>query len=640
MLERSQKRVLRRTGADLDLPPKVFNALSLLVEHAGELLDKDTLMQALWPGLVVEENNLSQVISALRRALGDEGGFIQTVPKRGFRFIAEVTALPDADAASAPTPEATAQVNETRAVVVIGAPALQPSSSSSGSPVSPGRRRWFGLALTTGVAASLAGAAWWRGRSPTAAPAPTLAVLPFKPLLAEGRDELLEIGMADSLIARLSTVPGLVVRSTGSMLRYAGAGQDPLRAARELGVDWVVDGTLQRRGEHLRATARLLRATDGAAAWSGIFDQKSSSVFDIQDQISTKVMHALAPLLQARIVANTHLSEAGGTRSTEAYRLYLTAAWLSQGGRIEDVDNGVSLLQQALAIDPGYALAWAELAWVYRRRLWNTDAEPAEVFEPANAALERALAVVPQLAQARAGLGFSRYWFDFDWPGAEREFRSALAINPNVVSAHWGLTVLLLTQGRIGEGFVHMRFARELDPMSPLFNTMEASFLVAAGRLAEARVRQDQALDLAPNLWLTHAALAQLSFALQQPEKGIAALRRAAELATGTVRPQAVLAAHLAGLGQVDEARAGLNHLLAASRTRYVPPTSLALVHAALGETAPALAALEHALVVRDARLIYLKDDPGWSPLRSEPRFVELMKKLKFDRLGPGLVPV
>ena len=154
-----------------------------------------------------------------------------------------------------------------------------------------------------------------------------LAVLPFKPLAAESRDELLEVGMADSLIARLSTVPGLVVRSVGSVQRYAGGEQDPVRAAQDLEVAWIVDGSLQRRGDQLRVTARLLRASDGTAAWSGSFDEKFTSVFDVQDAISTRVLQALSDKLQAgaSVGAGTPGAELGGTRDTEAYHLYLAA---------------------------------------------------------------------------------------------------------------------------------------------------------------------------------------------------------------------------------------------------------------------------------------------------------------------------
>ena len=211
----------------------------------------------------------------------------------------------------------------------------------------------------------------------------TLAVLPFKPLVSDARDELLEVGMADSLIARLSTVPGLVVRSIGSVRRYAGADQDPLRAARDLDVAWIVDGSLQRRGDQLRVTARLLRAADGSAAWSGSFDEKFTGVFEVQDVISARVAQVLAPSLEVFAGAPSPQTGLGGTRNTDAYQLYLAAARHAQDMRADGLRKSIDLYKQALELDPGYALAWVGLAETYRRTLFGADAVPSEVFEPA-----------------------------------------------------------------------------------------------------------------------------------------------------------------------------------------------------------------------------------------------------------------
>jgi DNA-binding winged helix-turn-helix (wHTH) protein/TolB-like protein/tetratricopeptide (TPR) repeat protein len=637
VLERSRQQVRHRDGSTLNLTPRLYSALLLFVENAGELLDKDALMLALWPGLVVEENSLSQVISGLRRALADDtqhSRYIQTVPRRGFRFIATVTVLPD-QVAPMPQPESVPPL----------APASDPHTNAGGRRASDRqreKRRWLRLALASSVAAGLGGIGWWashRARTvDTAAQLSTLAVLPFKPLVAEGRDELLEVGMADSLIARLSTVPGLVVRSVGSVRRYAGAEQDPLRAARELDVAWIVDGSLQRRGDQLRVTARLLRTADGGAAWSGSFDEKFTGVFDVQDLISARVAQVLAPTLEVGAAAHAPLTGIGGTRNTDAYQLYLAAGRLAQDMRSDGLRKSQALYNQALAIDPGFALAWVGLAEAHRRTLFGADAMPSEVFEPASVAVQRALAIVPNLAEALAERAVKLYWFDFDWSAAEREFRRALAINPNVVTAHFGLATLLLTQDRPDEGFAHMRSARELDPMSPVLNTLEAAYLLAAGRRDEARARLNRAFDIAPNFWLAHSILGMLLMAEQQPEQAIAALRRGVMLADNS-RASALLGIYLARGGQREEAREILNQLLSRAQTRYVAPSSLASVHLALGEVGSALDALDRAFLSRDTRLIFLKDDPRLAGLRKEPRFIALMQKLKLDRYGPGLSP-
>ena len=628
VLERSQQCVRHRDGTRLSLTPRLFSALLLFAENPGRLMSKDALMLALWPGLVVEENNLSQVVSNLRRALGDgtQGSrYIQTVPRQGFRFVATVTVLPDLAVPEAPPP----------------------AGESPLSPPPPPRRPWLRAALVGGAALGLGGGGWWllqdpAGKGPAARPT-TLAVLPFRPLMTEGRDELLELGMADALIGRLSTVPGLVVRSTGAVLRFGGANQDPLRAARDLDVQWIVDGSLQRRGDQLRVTARLLWAADGSAAWSGSFDEKFTGVFELQDLISNRVLGALAPKLQARAHlpggAAAPFAALGGTRDTDAYQLYLAAFSHAQSLRPDGLRMSRDLFQQAIGLDPTYALAYVGLAETHRRRLYATDAVPAEVFEPADAAIRRALVLAPGLAEAHAGNGFKLYWYDFNWAEAEREFRRAEAVNPNVVFAQLGLAMLMLTQDRPDQGFVHLRLARELDPLSPLLNALEASYLLDAGRADEAGARLTRAFDVAPDFWLAYMVQSSLYLARKRPDEGVAALRRAVALAPASTGPVSVLGMHLARLGRRDEARVVLNQLLALERTRYVPPTALAAVQASLGESGAALDSLDKALAVRDPRLIFLKDDRRWMGLRQEPRFKALMVRLRLDRFGPGLSP-
>jgi DNA-binding winged helix-turn-helix (wHTH) protein/TolB-like protein/tetratricopeptide (TPR) repeat protein len=640
VLEPAQQRVLRRDGTTLQLTPRLFSALSLLIEHRGELLEKEWLMRALWPGMVVEENNLSQVVSGLRRALGERGResrFIETVPRRGFRFIAPVT-FPAGDAPVA-TPSSAAP-----AVTPQGPTALDEDAAPAGSSVAAAgpRRRLLQGAFAAFATAGLVAIGMRIRRGPAAAPAaaPTLAVLPFRLLVPNEGDRLLEVGMADSLITRLSAVPGLVVRSTGAVRRYTDREQDPLRAAADLDVRWIVDGSVQRVGDQLRVTSRLLQASDGRALWAGSFDERFTSVFDVQDRISNRVVQVLAPELRLRASAIAPVADVGGTRSPEAYQLYLAAMRRAESGRGDSLREAVELYRQALAIDPAYADAWVGLAWAHRRGVWNADALPGEAFDRSSEALKRAIALVPGFVPARAAIGTTKYFHDFDWPGAERELLGVLEINPNLSAARWDLALLMLTQDRIEAGFEQLRMARELEPTSPVLNAIEASFLIDSGRLAAARLRLSRAFDFAPNLWLSHVALGLLRFAERKPDDGIIAMRRAVELTDETTRPRAVLAFHLAKVGRQDETRAILQGMLARSRTRFVPPTSLALVHAALGERTAVLDQLERGLAMRDTRMIYLKDDPGWADVRSEPRFKSLMMKLGLDHFGPGLTPI
>jgi TolB-like protein/Tfp pilus assembly protein PilF len=501
-------------------------------------------------------------------------------------------------------------------------------------------RRSTGLAFFAAATMGAAASAWWwfAGRaSPRGSSAvrSTLAVLPFKPLVAEARDELLEVGMADSLIARLSILPGLIVRSVGSVRRFSGPDQDAMRAARELDVAWIVDGSLQRRGDQLRITARLLSAPEGAAAWSGSFDQKVTGVFDMQDAISERIAGVLAPLLDPakdrRLAAAT-----GGSRNADAYQLYLAARQHAQGIRSAGLRKSVELYNKAIELDPGYALAYTGLVESYRRMIFGADIAPIDAFEPAKVAAQRALDLAPGLAEAHAGIGWIRFWYDFDWPGAEGKFRKALALNANVVEAHFGLGLLLLSLDRPDEGFSHIRWARELDPLSLILNTLEAGFLIDRGQRAEAATRVQRVFEIEPNFWVAHLTQAGLYLAEGRADEALAAVRRADALADGSSQATAVLGLMLVRMGKGDEARAVLARLVALQRTRYVPPTTVAAIQAALGDAGLALDSLELAYAVRDTRLVYMKDDGRWSTLRQQPRFVALLRRMKLDQFGPG----
>ena len=380
-LDALQRRVLRRDGTLVGLTPRLVDALLYLVERPGQLLDKNALMEALWPGLVVEENNLSQTISALRRALGDESQdsrYIQTVPRRGFRFVADVKPLRDTGESDATPPDATtsspAEVAQDPAEAAprpADDPTTEPAAVAAPAPFDGGRHwRRFGIALASVIA--LVAVEWCvarlQGTPPANQPTTTLAVLPFKPLVSESRDELLEVGMADSLIARLSTVPGLVVRSVGSVQRYAGLNQDPLAAARELEVEWVVDGTIQRWGNQIRVTARLLRA-DGTARWSGSFDEKFTGVFDVQNMISDRVAQVIAPRLGA---SDRKGLAASGTQNPDAYQFYLAARSQAQSVRPSGLKRSIEFYKKAIELDPNYALAYAGLA----RRIVGSRSAP------------------------------------------------------------------------------------------------------------------------------------------------------------------------------------------------------------------------------------------------------------------------
>lgn len=628
-----ERRLCRSDGSLIEISPRLFDALLFFLQRPGQLLDKESLLETLWPGLVVEDNNLNQLVSALRRVLGDDAQasrWIQTVPRRGFRFVGSVVAKRAEAAAAAPPALAVAPESVSLPAVPTEpiAAAAPPAAVASGWQRRGRQVLLPGLLLLLGMAATFLNE---RSRAPPALALTTLAVLPFKPLTVDGRNEVLEVGMADSLIARMSSAPGLVVRSIGSVRRFGGPEQDPLRAARELDVQWILDGTIQRWGNQVRVTARLLRAADGVASWSGSFDERFEDVFTVQDRISERVAQQLAPQLsrdeRKRLVAP-------GSRDLAAYELYLTARFHAQGLSPEGVARSLELFQRAIGLDPGYALAYAGLADTYRRMAIGLDAPPAKALAAGLEAAERAVQIDPSLAEAHAALGWMRWWGEWDWAGAEQSFRRAVALNPNVAEAQLGLGHLLCSRQRCDEGFVHVQRARELDPMSLITNVIEASYLRERGRKNESRERLDKALQLEPRFWPAHQLLAGLQISDGRPNDALAALRKAQTLAVGSTQPTANIGVLLARNGEREQARAVLATLLELDKRRYVPPTMIASLYCALDERERAIDWLERARDVRDVNLPFLSACSV--DLKGEPRFEALLSSLRLPAWRPG----
>ncbi len=630
-LQTDPRRLLGPGGQEIELTPRLYDALLFLVEHPGEMLDKDRLLAELWPGLVVEENSLSQSVSALRRALGDDAQrsrFIQTVHRRGFRFIAPVVAVEDPP--SAPDP------GNSAGDPAPSSPTLPPvvATTDPAEPIaSPGRRRV--VALAAGAAASaVAGLAWWQSRDARdardARPAKavrTLAVLPFRPVVTSSGDELLEIGMAESIVSRLSNLPGVAVRSIGSVRRFRGADQDPISAAQALNVTWIVDGSMQRSGSRVRVSARLLNTASGEAEWSGSFDEDYTDVFALQDSISMKVAQVLAPHLERR--DRQRLAGAGGTRNVDAYQIYLAARQNAEGIKTAGLTRSIALYKQAIALDPSYAQAWSGLGESYRRMVFGADGEPRVVMLESAKANARAVALDPDLAEAHAGIGWNRFWGEWDWPGAAAAFDRALALNASDASAHFGYSQLLDTLGRDNEALDHLRQARASDPMSLILLTIESGSLLGAGRIAEARERLQRVFDIDPDFWVAHMVRSVILRIDGQTDAALQSMALADRLADGSSQAAAALGYMLARNGQAERAHEVLQRLLDRAKTRYVPPTSAGLIYAGLGDKPLAMAALEQGHAVRDVRMTLVWNDGRWGLVSKEPRFLALKRQMK-----------
>lgn len=560
-LDAAKRLLLDHDGKPLSLTPKAFETLLYLVERGGAVLDKDELMRVVWPDTVVEENNLNQLISTLRRVLGDDRAghrYIMTVPGRGYCFVADV---------STHTPH-----TETPAPTALA----------------------------------------------------TIAVLPFKPLVAEHRDASLELGMADTLIARLSGRE-VIVRPISSVRKYVDLDQDPLVAGRELGVGSVLEGSIQRWADYIRVTARLISISTGTSLWSGSFDEKFTDIFTVQDAVAEKVANALA--LQLGSEERLRLTKRY-TENVEAYEFYLKGRYHVSKLTLPDMQKGVTYFQQALVIDPSYALAHVGLANAFLRISIAGEMPSMAFFPKAKAAAQKAIEIDGHLADAHAALGWSTFWYDWDWNAAENQAQRALELNPNNADAHEAYAHLLSNTGRHAEALAEIRRARELDPLNLLTNALEAQFLLHAGKPDEALARLLKTFEVEPNFWIAHLFASSAYTEKGMFAEAIVEAEQARAFSGGSSHAIAFGAYALSRSGKQAEARAVLEELLRLPAERYVPPYHIALIYNSFDEREKTLAWLERGFEQRDPKLTFLKVEPKWNNLRDDPRFQNLLRRI------------
>lgn len=549
-------RLLLREGVGVPLTPKAADALCWLLAHRGRVLTKDALLQALWPDSFVEEANLSQTVYALRKALGDGRGgpqYIETLPRRGYRFVAEVRVVP----------------------------------------------------------------------RDTHRPARTLAVLPFRPLTPEHRDEALELGLADALITTIGNSGLLTVRPLTASRRYHGMHDDPSVAARELAVDAVLDGTLQRSGDVVRVTARLLRATDGATLWAGRFHESATNLFALQDAIAEQIAAALGVNPGGEGRARLHKRYA---HNAEAYQLYVNGRYHAAKATADGFRKAIDFFHQAVAVDPQCALAYVGIAEAYTALDWYGALSTRDSNPQAWAASEKALAIDPGLAEGHAAAALARQ-YRWDWIGAEAAFRRAIEINPNYASARQWFGLHLAFRGRFDEAAAEFDQARELDPMSLSIRAQHALVLYFSRRY-EAAVRQCvAALQVEPALDEARLYLALSLLELSMPDAAVVELHRTALISTPDV--QAMLALALAVARRGAEAQVLLEQLTAVSAAGYVPHFWIAAVHVALGDTDAALRRLEAAYQDPDDSCAAIAVAPFFDPLRTDSRFQTLLSRMR-----------
>ncbi len=556
-------RLLLRGDRPVALTPKAFDTLAALLQNPGEVLAKEDLLARVWPDAFVEEGILTQNIYTLRKALQEAGGartYIETIPRRGYRFAGPVSER--GERGGAPRPEAVARVA-------------------------------------------------------------SLAVLPFEPLAGNPDDAYLGLGLADSLITRLSNLRRIAVRPTSAVRRYLGVEREPAAVGRLLQVDAVLDGTIRRSGDWLRITVQLVNVRDDAPSWATQLNARSTDLFALEDSISQELAEELKLRLSPE--ERDRLTRSA-TSHPEAYDAYLRGRYFWNRRTFEGLSKGIDLFRRAIELDPGFALAYAGLADCRVLLPLHGAVLPRDVFPQAIAAAERALEPDDSLAEAQTSLAYARFMYERRWEEAERGFRRALELSPGYATAHQWYSFLLAALCRHGEAIAQARQARALDPLSLVINADLGMVLCfARDPAAEAQLRQTLELDPA----FAYARW-ELGVALQQQgrlDEAITELRLASSMAPDNPVTQAVLGQALARAGQTGEARKILAILEERATREPVEASLFGFLWAGLGERDRAIDCLEEACDQGSRFVAFLATWSIYDPLRDHPRWPGLLRR-------------
>jgi TolB-like protein/DNA-binding winged helix-turn-helix (wHTH) protein/Tfp pilus assembly protein PilF len=616
-----------RAGRDsVRLEPKVMQVLLQLARQPGQVVSKEKLLQSVWADTFVTEDVLTRSISALRKVFDDNSRhprIIETIPKSGYRLIAPVEWLPDdsADSSIAPVPGVLLDGRSSRAPAAV--------SPRAQEHIRPTLRRGVAVALLAALAITLAAAVWHLHRQP-APQLDSLAVLPFADLSSNADGEYLSDGLALGVIDSLAHVPNLKVISQASTLYFKGQKIDPQVVGRKLGVNHLVLGRVAQHDGTLEVSVELVDARDSHHLWGQEYAGRPEDILSLQQEISRDVGEAM----QVQAAASPHLQTAGhGTGNQQAYQLYLMGRYFWNKRTEEGLTRSIDYFQQAIAKDPSFALAYAGLADAYDLLSQYGVDSPQKSFPKAEAAALQALKLDDSLAEAHNSLAFAKLYYEWDWSGAEREFRRALELDPGYATAHHWYSSYLESAGRMDEAFAEARRAQELDPLSLVINLNVAEFLIHAHRIDEAKEQVRKVLELDPNYPHAHLCLALCLMEENRHRDALLEAEKAAALSGNSPAALLGLAYAYGTDGNKEKAVRLMEEAERQSGRRYISPVEMAAVYAVTGDKSCALDLLERAYQNRDDGVIDLGVKQEFDSLRSEPRFQNLVRRLRLP--GP-----
>jgi TolB-like protein/DNA-binding winged helix-turn-helix (wHTH) protein/Tfp pilus assembly protein PilF len=618
--------LLWRNGDRVPLAPKAFDLLAYLVKHAGQLVTQDQILEALWSETYVNPEVLRKYILEIRRALGDRPDnpeFIETVPKRGYRFIAPVLEESAAEplvAATSSAIEESATEENTRSIGAL----LEEKSSS-------GRYRVWKLAvlpvLAVLAAAAIAGQHFWVARNrvnASSARNTSIAVLPFADMSAAKDQEYFSDGLAEQLINDLAKVSGLKVVGRSSAFQFKGRNEDLREVGRKLGVANILEGSVRHDGNHVRITAELIKTDDGFQLWSQTYDREIKDIFTVQDEIALSATEAL----QLKLMGANGQPFVANPRSTnpEAYQAYLQAEYFSERGESEeDLGKALDYTDKAIKLDEKYAPAWA-----LRSSVQNTMAEVAltdttEGFRNARDDAERAIALDPTLASAYLALARTQIFYDWDWDAADTSLAKAAALEPGSVEIFRVRSHLSLILGNLDQAITLYEQAVALDPLRANSHLNLGQLLYLSGRYDEAQAALQKALDLNPQAAYVHVILGQILIAERKPQQALVEVEK--EPSEWGKLTGEVLAYH--ALGRERDSNTALAGLIARHGTYAA--YQIAQAYAYRGESDKSFEWLERAYDQRDTGLPSFNTEPLFKNLQHDPRYSELLKKMRLS---------
>jgi TolB-like protein/DNA-binding winged helix-turn-helix (wHTH) protein/Flp pilus assembly protein TadD len=621
---------LRKHGLRIRLQEQPFQLLVMLLEHPGEVVTREELQKKLWSAdtFVDFDHGLNKAINKIRDALGDSAEsprFVETAARRGYRFLAEVKA---ADEAAVPSPELAPPHPP-------HLPALETRDRADlvGTPATPKRRlpalAWkISVFVLLALMASLA--AWkFHSRNRPASAIHSLAVLPLESLSNDASQDYFADGMTDELISDLGQISALRVISRTSVMAYKHARKPLPQIARELNVDAIVEGTVLRSGDQVRITAQLIDAAADKHLWSQSYEGELKDTLALQNHVARAIAD------QIRINLNPQEQAALKTAKVvnpEAYESYLKGRYFWNKRTPDSLRVALAYFNQATEEDPNYAQAYSGLADTYALLGdWQYGVmTPKEALPKAKAAAIKALELDSTLSEAHNSLAFCFDAFDWDWESAGKEFRRSIELNPGYATAHhwyaWHLSLL----GRYDEAIEEMRKAKSLDPLSLIINADLAELLGIAHFSDESIIQSRKTIEMDPNFALAHNQLAQAYLQKHMNGEAIAELQKAVELSAGSPTCIANLARAYAASGRTSEAVKLLSDLKKHSNGGYSDAAEVSMVYAALGDKTQAMHWLELGYEQRFNPGVLLR--PGFDPLRSDPRFQDLLHRIGFPR--------